>query len=372
MQTREIIPNESVWHKIEMKCDICSVFYTARVGTVLRQSLNGLHKCNICVRRENCKKVSSNLENHKKISIAKKGVKFSEAHKEAMSRRVVSEETKLKISQSSKNRIRKPRVCDLSKIYICGDCGISCSGREKTAIKQIIIYGHSLCIKCKSSRVGKIVGKKMAETYSKLYSGDNNFAKKSGVGEKISLSKKGFLLTDEHKKALRKPKSNTVKIKEAANRPEERERRSKHMANFMSQFVLNPQGIFKYCKTAYVKTNKTKCKIWCRSQLEQDFVNILSKSDKVYSIESAEKFFIRYDYGGVNRRYLPDFKVILIDGTIYFVETKSMYLFFNDDKTKKKIEALKSYCKSNGLLSKVLINKKEIEEWLEQLNSEQQ
>lgn len=33
------------------------------------------------------------------------------------------------MSIANKNRVRKPRVCDLSDNYICADCGIEYKGR---------------------------------------------------------------------------------------------------------------------------------------------------------------------------------------------------------------------------------------------------
>lgn len=77
MQLREIIPNESIWYKIEMICDICKKQYTSRVGTVVKHTALGSHKCKNCISSINGKKNAENLEFGKKISASKKGVKFT-------------------------------------------------------------------------------------------------------------------------------------------------------------------------------------------------------------------------------------------------------------------------------------------------------
>lgn len=198
----------------------------------------------------------------------------------------------------------------------------------------------------------------MASTYSELYSGDGNPAKKTGVGDKISKTKKG-IPSKANKLALRKPKSKTDKIKEAANRPEERERRSLLMANRLI-------GGYRLSGTnETVTTIKSNCPILCRSKLEAKFLRKLDDFDKVLSVESAEKLKLPYIFEGAYHHYLPDFKIKMIDGKIIIIEIKGSHREF-DEATLIKQSVLRSYCEKNNF-KEFLLTERTMHIWLETL-----
>jgi hypothetical protein len=135
----------------------------------------------------------------------------------------------------------------------------------------------------------------MSEIYSRLYSGDGNPAKRPGVGQKISNAKKGKVFSEDHKKALCKPKSKTHLIKEVANRPDECRRRSERMiANNPSSrpdvrekisrtiSELMSSGDFqRSLDRGWITTPKTPFSIWCRSGLEKDFIQAATECEQV-------------------------------------------------------------------------------------------
>ncbi len=243
---------------------------------------------------------------------------------------------------------------------VCGDCNKEYVGKLNTARKQKSELGNNQCKSCSSRRAGKKTAAKMSSIYSVLYSGEGNPAKKPGVGEKISKTKKGVPLSEENKKNLRKPKSKTDKIKEAANRPEERARRSKLMAERM----INVDGRLK-CKTSYLEINKCTTTLLCRSSLEEKFVKKADICSKIKKISSAERLCLPYYKDGVLKHYLPDFRIDLIDGNVFIVEIKGEY-FKDDEEVKLKMEILKSFCDSNNF-NCVLLTERDIHKWLEPL-----
>lgn len=242
----------------------------------------------------------------------------------------------------------------------CDECHSEYNAKLKTARKQLKEQGLHQCRVCSSRRAGKKTAKKMSAIYSVLYRGENNPAKKPGVGEKISKTKKGIKFSEEHKLALRKPKKRTENIKKAANLPHEIERRSKLMCKRM----IENGGIIKGC-AEYVKIEKSKVKLLCRSRLEKKFILQADKNSIIKEISSAEKLCLPYYYMGVLHRYLPDFRLDLIDGQVFIVEIKGSY-YGNDEVTKLKLASLKCFCKTNGFKC-ALINEKEIYKWLEKL-----
>ena len=243
---------------------------------------------------------------------------------------------------------------------ICEDCKKEYVGKLNTARKQKEQLGKHQCRSCSSRRAGKKTAAKMSAIYSAWYSGDGNPAKKPGVGEKISKSKKGIPLSPENIKKLCKPKSKTEKIKEAANRPEERSRRSKLMAERM----MNADGKLK-CKINYIKIDKCENLLLCRSKLEEKFVKKADTCNKIKAISSAEKLCLPYYKNGVLKHYLPDFRLDLVDGNVYIVEIKGEY-FKDDEDVKTKMDILKSFCDLNNFKC-VLLTERDIHKWLEPL-----
>ena len=247
----------------------------------------------------------------------------------------------------------------------CDECPAKYKAKIRTILKQESVVGHHQCRKCSSRRAGKKTGAKMAAVYSTLYSGDGNPSKKPGVGKKISDAKSGVAFTDEHKKALCKPKSKTDKIIEAANRPEERERRRLRAIARMTdpaRVGLCPKCGFANFDTGWVKTEKTVAEIWCRSGLEKYFLREATKLDCIELIESAEYLRIPYMLEDKKHVYLPDFKLLLKSGEILIVEVKGSFFSKMADAEPKR-NVLEIFCKEQGW-SCVSITEKEVDKWL--------
>lgn len=258
----------------------------------------------------------------------------------------------------------------------CDECGSHYRALIKTALRQKELFGVHQCRRCSSRRAGKKTAAKMSKIYSEMYSGEGNNAKKPGVGAKISAAKKGVPFSDAHKAALRKKKSKTDKIKEAANSPKERARRSEWMTKNavsrrpevrekLSKAITDLIAEGKYWRRfdhGPIVTSKTKGTIICRSGLEKSFVNSLSELDCVVSIESAEYLRLPYVFDGVKKFYCPDFKVTFTDGEVVVVETKGSFLR-ELAKTKAKEVCLVEYCLSKGY-GCITLTEKDIEKWL--------
>jgi hypothetical protein len=247
----------------------------------------------------------------------------------------------------------------------CDECEVEYNAKVRTVWRQETVVGHHQCRKCSSRRAGK----KTAShgDFSNLVNGER-YSARPDIWKKVAAGKKGKVFTEEHKKALQKPKSKTEKIIEAANRPEERERRRKRAIIMMHD--PKRSGRWGYCgfgefKVGWIETNKTLSPIWYRSGLEKYFVERVSENTKVVSMESAEGIEISYDLDGKKHIYLPDFKLVLNDGSVIIVEIKGSY-FAQDKRTLPKQRALEEYCKIHGF-SSVLLTEKEIDKWLELL-----
>lgn len=268
----------------------------------------------------------------------------------------------------------------------CDECGCEYRAMIKTAERQFKELGVHHCRICSSRRAGKKTAAKMSAIYSVMYSGENNFSKKPGVAEKISKALKGKKFTEEHKANLRKKRPNCENIKEASNRPEERERRRnrmltnnpskrKEVREKISKTVsaLYAAGVYNLHKvhdTGWISTSKTICPIWCRSGLEKTFLNHIESIDEIVFVESAEYLALPYEYNGIVKTYLPDFKLTLKCGSVIVVETKSSYYqTLNIEQNKLKMDALIVYCKENNVEC-VTLNEKEIISWLELLQKE--
>lgn len=262
----------------------------------------------------------------------------------------------------------------------CDECGIEYQGIFSTAKKHIMLRNIHSCRRCVSSRAGKKTAKKMSKIYSELYSGDGNPAKRKDVREKISKALKGKKLSEAHKQALRKPKSKTEKIKEAANRPKEVARRRARMigdknpskrkevrekiSNSISE-VMSSGCFHRSLDKGWISNKKTLSPIWCRSGLEKEFLEKCENIDVIDFIESAEAIKIPYIHEESTHNYLPDFIVVLLNGNKIIVETKSSY-FRAMKKSILKENALKKYCTKYIIKYKIL-QEGEINKWTEQL-----
>ncbi len=245
----------------------------------------------------------------------------------------------------------------------CDECGQEYRARISTAIRQIEVVGHHQCRSCSSRRAGKKTAAKMSAIYSERWKGDGNIAKRPEVRAKVSATKTGVKFTEAHKQALRKPKTKTDLIKEAANRPEEVKRRSdRAIARVQNHTNRSNYDVGDY------KTTKTPKSIYCRSGLEKKFLEYSEHISSIIKIESAEDIVIPYVKDGRDRNYLPDFKILLQDGKVFLVETKGSY--FQDvlhvEECRLKEVALLDYCTKQGY-GCVTLNEKEFKEWLRSL-----
>lgn len=261
----------------------------------------------------------------------------------------------------------------------CDECGVEYKAKISTALKQEEIVGHHQCRRCSSRRAGKKTAEKMRDVYSLLYSGEGNFAKKPGVGEKISNAKKGVPLTDKHKESLRKPKtitdkfllamqdselrknrSDRMKKDNPAKRPEVRALISKTISEQIANGGVN-NFLYKRLKTGWVFNSKIKKPIWCRSGLEMRFLDTVLNCNFITCVESAENIRIKYMFEGIEHNYLPDFKLWFDDGSYIIVEIKSTY-YATNPKWKYKLQALDSFCKILEI-SYLVLTEKEEKEW---------
>lgn len=255
------------------------------------------------------------------------------------------------------------------------DCGVEYKARISTALKQEKEIGHHQCKKCSSRRAGRKTAQKMAKEYSRLYSGDGNPAKRPGVGDKISKTKKGVKLTEDHKASLRKPKkksekfllamqdsnlraerSNRMKLKNPVRNPEVREKISNSITN---HFLEGGNRVFySRMKTGWVSNEKTKNPIWCRSGLEKRFLAQIEQHNWISCVESAEGLRIKYLFEGIIHNYLPDFKLTFDNDLFIIVEIKSSY-FATLPKWDFKLKALHEFCEYLNIEYSVLSEKEE-------------
>jgi hypothetical protein len=238
----------------------------------------------------------------------------------------------------------------------CDECGQDYNAKVRTVWKQETDVGHHQCKCCSSRRAGKNT---FAKTGGANLIYGKEYLRRPDIWKKISKSKSGIAFTEDHKKALRKPKSKTDKIIEAANRPEERERRSRLMVERLLSDKHRIGGIHEY-----VATKKTKEVILCRSKLEARFLRKIDDLDCVVTVESAEKLRLPYIKEGCIHHYLPDFLLHTKNGDI-IVEMKGTNRINSED-TKKKIEILENFCRDNKC-SFAVLTERTMHKWLEQL-----
>lgn len=264
----------------------------------------------------------------------------------------------------------------------CDECGNEYKATISTAERQMATLGVMQCRSCSSRRAGKKAAATLKYLDVIVHYGKDNIMHRPEVKKKFSELTKGRPFTEVHKEALRKPKSKTDKIKEAANRPEEVARRSSRMKSknpmdnletrdkmkntIVDLYISGKMGSSKKYNTGWISNCKTLAPIWCRSGLEKIFLEKVVKNEVVTLVESAEYLRIPYIYKDTNHIYLPDFKLTLTNGLVVIVETKSSY-FQTFEKDKVKMKVLEAYCVERNLEYKIL-NEKEIDLWLEELN----
>lgn len=265
-----------------------------------------------------------------------------------------------------------------NSIFKCGDCNNEYEGRISTAEKNIIKWGLHLCQQCSRRRSGKEIANKQIKRLSENWKGPNNPNNNPEILKRNADRRRGMPLSEEHRRNLCKPKSKTDKIKEAANRPEEVERRRNRMLSNnpvnmpgvrdkISQSISSQyeNGFYKSCDQGFISSNKTLMPIWCRSGLEKEFIEKCDKVYKIKSIESAEYLKLEYEFEGNKHRYLPDFKIVLVNGKVIIVEIKGSWFAKFPDFTVK-TEALRRFSAEQGCGYAVL-TEREIDSWLAQL-----
>jgi hypothetical protein len=358
--------SKSPWFKLKMKCDDCNKEYNGRLGTATKQFTQmSKHLCCSCVGRNTMIKVHQDPEFGNKVSQGKKGKKQTETHIKALvesrKRNGVSEKVKEAARNNQKKRweghIRQHEIINIT----CGMCNASHRSKRKTAIKQEELFGKTFCRVCRSMISGKEVGAKQREKLREMM--------KDGISplcteesrrnhRKSCENRIGVPLSEAHRKSLCKPKLKLDKIREAANRPEERQRRSE----LATKRLLSGEHSF-YSKNHLITTSKSNGEILCRSKLEVKFLRILDGCKMVASVESAEYLKLKYPCKGIMKNYLPDFKMILCDGTVIIVEVKSTY-YMKKAYTLDKIKCLKEYASANNC-KWMLLTERNMRQWLD-------
>jgi hypothetical protein len=241
----------------------------------------------------------------------------------------------------------------------CDICSTDYIGKRKTTERQLAERGYHECKSCSSRRAGKKTAAKMSATYSEWYSGKGNPACRPGVGEKIAAARRGKPMSDYQRASLKVPKKKTDLIREAANRPEERERRSRLMSERLAAGYIQPGPT-----RGYAKNSKTPAPVLCRSNLEVKFLEHAEVCPAVERIESAEKMAVLYHYQDRDRRYLPDFRVTTRTGQVWIVEIKGINWYNDPPKTEAKMAALKEVCDLSGWHCVILYTEAEMRSWL--------
>ena len=129
-----------------------------------------------------------------------------------------------------------------------------------------------------------------------------------------------------------------------------------YLSNVMSTKIKN--GDFKpklkSIKCFYEYKNKY---IKCDSKVEYSCLDYFEKNYKILDIERCD-FLIDFNYGGINKKYNPDFKIITAN-EIFIVECKTIlsnkklqrkWKYYYDTIELKK-EALQKYCDDNNYIA---------------------
>lgn len=99
----------------------------------------------------------------------------------------------------------------------------------------------------------------------------------------------------------------------------------------------------KNSKTGFYFSTKMNKEIKYRSSYEKRFISLLDKDISIKQFE-YEPFSIQYNIG---KRYLPDFKIEYINGTIELIEVKPLFKL-EDETVKLKAQAAMLFCQEKG------------------------
>jgi|ERR1039458_5217884 hypothetical protein len=220
---------------------------------------------------------------------------------------------------------------------------LSVAGKKQTPYFPSISerQARSQRMKGKPSNVGEFQKKQKGKTYVEIFGEERakEISKKQSkprsqaYKDHLSQVNKGKVFSDQHKAALRGPKSEKHK----------ENMRLRMLREIESGKITMPSyfGIWR----EEVVTVKGGTLI-CRSKWETAYARYLDDNSFVQSF-SHEKVRIPYFYEGKKHIYIVDFFVLYLDGTTELVEIKPAF-FLDKEEIPTKFEAAKAWCISNN------------------------
>lgn len=119
--------------------------------------------------------------------------------------------------------------------------------------------------------------------------------------------------------------------------------RNDRVSKRIAEMYVNGEFLWADGKRKSAKMNKT---FIYRSSWEKTFMELLDSDGDVVEWD-YEPFFIRYEFEGKSRRYVPDFLVMRTDGSVTMYEVKPTALH-DFPKNAAKFEAARKMCQENG------------------------
>lgn len=184
---------------------------------------------------------------------------------------------------------------------------------------------------------------------------------KSRIGKKDSdetrrrksLARKGFKWDDDIK--IKISKSNTGKKRSLETRKKISENSKRQFSTLQSR-IEDSKRMIEYCKNnpefldnliksgkynskkGYVKLNKyNNSEFYYMSSWEKDLLCILDNLDYVSEIDKSPR--ISYKFNGIDKIYVPDILVKLIDGTVVVIEVKPQHFLMDEKVVAKRLYA---------------------------------
>ena len=240
------------------------------------------------------------------------------------------------ISLNIKNISDRPRcpVCGnyLKFISICNGYYITCSRKCGTINSMTEDRRLSVSNQFKGLKRSQESRRKQSESLKgKVVISDDN-------KRKLSELMRNRIVSDSTRKRM------SESFRNKWSDPEYRIRMKQIRSNYYKD---NPDKLDKFIK-CYKKNTKRGYynskkysdgnSIFYMSSYELKFLELCDKSDNVIKISKPPRFY--YNYNGINRVYIPDFKVELSSGKVLIIEIKPAKFLDNDQVVSKKNSAL--------------------------------